>query len=73
MFNISSALYRILCASDFSTILVFRKNLWSHVTRHLMTDKILEQINQPASKSVEGFKRYAVKSLGVIYSPYGTN
>ena len=31
-----------------------------------MTDKILEQINQTASKSVMGFKRYGVKYLGVI-------
>ena len=31
-----------------------------------MTDKILEQINQTASKSVKGFKRYGVKYLGVI-------
>jgi hypothetical protein len=37
-----------------------------------MADKITEQINQPASKSVKGFERYGVKSLGGNYAPFGT-
>jgi hypothetical protein len=42
------------------------------VTCHTLCDddKILEQINQTASKSVKGFKRYGVKSLGVILPLY---
>jgi len=38
-----------------------------------MTNKFLEQMNQTAAKSVKGFKRYGVKSLGEILPPYGTN
>jgi hypothetical protein len=63
MCDISSALNGILRASSFSTILVFRNNLWSHIIRTAkaaMTDKILEQIDQTASKSVQGFKRCKV-------------
>jgi hypothetical protein len=74
MCDISSALYWIIRADGFSAIFGFKGSLWSsHVTRHAMTDKIHEQINQTASKLVQGFKRYGVKSLvGVILLPHGT-
>ena len=67
MCDISSPLYWIRCASGFSAIFTSRNNLWSRVTRHAMANKILEQINQTASKSVKGFKRYGVKSRGEFY------
>ena len=69
MCDISSALYWILCASGFSAILMFRNNVRSRVTRHAMTNKIMYQINQTPSKSVKGFKRYGVKSLGGNFTP----
>jgi hypothetical protein len=48
---------------------VFINNLWSHGARQAMTDETLLQINQTSSKSVDGFKRYEVKSLAELLPP----